>query len=496
MSFLIRLCVPLLLLGACGANEAATPDGAPERAGGAITMWTDSTELFMEHPALIVGAPGKFAVHLTDITDFAPLLSGRITLRFDPRGGGEAVVVVQEEPRVPGIYGPSPEFQTAGIYDLTITVESPQTHDVITVPGLQVYATIEDAPLDEGGDSGGIPFLKEQQWKTVGFATAFAADGSVAETFPATGQLVPAAGRMARVTAPLAGVIDASSLGDMPVPGQQVSRGQVLARLLQAPGEAGSALAQARAALREAEDEHQRATRLYAVEAIPQRRLQEAEIRRTAAREAFAALSGGANAQADGRFVVRAPIAGVIATRTLTPGSRVEAGEALFTIVDPTVAWLEVHVAAADAARVTRSSEAFFQVAGSDARFTAGRMITTGSLIDSVTRTVTVLYEVPNANGRLTLGMTAQVEVSTGANARGVIVPIGAILEEDGRPIAYVQPGGERFEKRSLVLGGRSATQALVINGISQGERVVTGAAYQVRLASLSTSVPSIGHAH
>jgi hypothetical protein len=31
---------------------------------------------------------------------------------------------------------------------------------------------------------------------------------------------------------------------------------------------------------------------------------------------------------------------------------------------------------------------------------------------------------------------------------------------------------------------------------VSAGERIVTGSAYQVRLASLSTSVPAHGHEH
>jgi hypothetical protein len=35
-----------------------------------------------------------------------------------------------------------------------------------------------------------------------------------------------------------------------------------------------------------------------------------------------------------------------------------------------------------------------------------------------------------------------------------------------------------------------------VRDGIRAGERVVTGAAYQVRLASLSTAVPAHGHEH
>jgi hypothetical protein len=36
----------------------------------------------------------------------------------------------------------------------------------------------------------------------------------------------------------------------------------------------------------------------------------------------------------------------------------------------------------------------------------------------------------------------------------------------------------------------------LVVAGIAEGERVVTGAPYQIRLASLSTAVPAHGHEH
>jgi cobalt-zinc-cadmium efflux system membrane fusion protein len=483
-------------LSACGAKGDTAEAAAPEPAGGAVTLWTDSTELFMEHPALIVGAPDKFAVHLTDLTDFAPLRSGRITLRFEPQGGGEPVVVTQDVPRAPGIYGPAPRFTRAGVYDLTITVESPQARDVLRVPDLRVYATTDEAPKEEGGESGGISFLKEQQWKTPGFATAFATAGTVAGAFQATGQLEPAAGKMARVAAPIAGVVDASGLTKSPAPGQRVAKGQVLAILTPALGEGGSTLARARAELREAEDEHRRAQRLYEAEAVPQRRLHEAEIRLTAAREALAGFAGSDAARADGRLVIRAPIAGVVASRTLTPGSRVEAGAELFTVVDPSVVWLEVNVPAADAPRVGNAAGATFRVPGSDIVHTVRRTVSVGSMIDSVSRTVPVIYEVDNRTASLKIGMTAQVEVGTGEQVGGVVIPTSAVLEEDGRPIAYVQAEGERFEKRELVLGGRDGGRTLVRSGIAAGERVVTGAAYQVRLASLSTGVPAHGHEH
>ncbi len=479
----------IILASACKRPEAATAEAEP--AGGAITQWTDSTELFMEHPALIVGAPDKFAVHLTDITDFAPLRSGRITLRFHPRSGGESVVVVQDVPRSPGIYGPSPEFKRPGIYDLTLIIDSPQSRDSITVSGLQVYGSESEAPKEQEGDESGIPFLKEQQWKTPGFQTEFAKRGSVLESFQASGQIVPAAGRFAQVAAPISGLIDVTSIAASPSPGQEVRRGQVLALLTPSLGEGGASYPEARARLREAQDEYERAKRLFAAEAVPQRRVREAEIRLQAARESLVGLGGGS-----GKVAIRAPISGVVTERLIVPGSRVDAGAALFAIVDPSVVWLKANVPAAQASLIGQASNGSFELEGSPRIYRAQRMVSSGSVIDSLSRTVAVIYEIVNRDGSIRVGSNARTSVGTGRQVTGVIVRKSAILDENGRPVAYVQPEGETFEKRDLTLGGSEGDYVLVVSGINEGERVVTGAPYQVRLASLSTSVPAHGHEH
>ena len=487
--------VAAIMAAACGdgASEAGDAAGS-EPAGGVVTLWTDSTELFMEHPALVVGDTGVFAAHLTDITDFAPLTTGRVTFRFVPRAGGAPVVVTQEEPRRPGIYGPRPRFTTPGVYDLTILVDSPQAKDSISVPNLTVYATADEAPREEEGGDNGISFLKEQQWKTPEFRTAFADSGTIVATIEATGTIVPAAGRHALVTAPINGLVDPSGVASSPAPGQSVARGQVLAVITPSLGEGGNAYAEARARLREAEDEYARAQRLVAAEAAPQRRLHEAESQLQAARETVAGFGG--SAAGGGRLAIRAPIRGVVASRSITPGSRVEAGTTLFSIVDPSVVWLTVNIPAAQASLVGTGSGASFQLEGTDNRFQTTRTVSVGSVIDPQSRTLPLIYEVANPNGLVRVGSNARVAVRTGQRVMGVVIPASAILDEDGRPIAYVQPDGETFEKRELTLGGQEGDRVLVLGGIEPGDRVVTGAAYQVRLASLSTSVPAEGHAH
>ncbi|MBA3444987.1 MAG: efflux RND transporter periplasmic adaptor subunit, partial [Gemmatimonadales bacterium] len=175
---------------------------------------------------------------------------------------------------------------------------------------------------------------------------------------------------------------------------------------------------------------------------------------------------------------------------------RVDAGAELFTVVDPSVVWLEARVPAGEVARVNARSEATFRVPGSDAILPVSRTVSVGSVIDSVSRTVPLIYEVANPSGGLRIGMHAQVAVGTARKVAGVVIPSSAILDEDGRTVVYVQPEGERFEKREVQLGGTSGGRSVVLSGVRADERVVTGAPYQVRLASLSTSVPVHGHEH
>ena len=79
----------------------------------------------------------------------------------------------------------------------------------------------------------------------------------------------------------------------------------------------------------------------------------------------------------------------------------------------------------------------------------------------------------------------------------GVAIPNKAIQNEDGVPVAYVQVGGETFERRVRRLGPTDGEYTIVAEGVEEHEHVVTVGAYQVYLGSLSTSdIATEGHAH
>jgi hypothetical protein len=75
-------------------------------------------------------------------------------------------------------------------------------------------------------------------------------------------------------------------------------------------------------------------------------------------------------------------------------------------------------------------------------------------------------------------------------------IPESAVVDEDGRPTAYVLLDGEHFLKRDLELGIRDTGFVQVKKGLEVGERVVTKGGYAIRLASVSSVIPAHGHAH
>ncbi len=492
-AYLHAVLVPVLAIGLISCGDTPPPAEAAELEGGVVTQWTEATELFMEHPSLIVGADGVFAVHLTRLSDFVALTTGPVTFRFTPRAGGEPVVVVQAAPRAPGIFGPRPVFPNAGTWDLQIEIATGELRDTLRVPGLEVHPDTASAPVAAAAaDDGSITFLKEQAWKTPGFLTAFAVDGRVEEVRELPAVLAPTTGRVALITAPIAGILSATNGAGLPVVGQRLRAGSTIALLTPLLGEGGNAVADARARLSSAEAEYARAERLVKAEAAPARRLQEARVQRDAAQEALRGFGG--TTTAEGRIVIRAPLDGSVSSAALMVGARVAAGDPLLTLVNGDRLWLEVLVPA-DAVSTLRPAERIrFRIG--DAWHVTSALVALAPTIDLTTRTVTGRWLIDNRSGALRPGTLAAALVPVTAVEAGIVIPASAVLDEDGQAVAFVQLSGESFERRTLTLGARGSEQVVVRSGIRAGERVVTGAANQVRLASLSTAVPAHGHEH
>jgi membrane fusion protein, heavy metal efflux system len=292
-----------------------------------------------------------------------------------------------------------------------------------------------------------------------------------------------------------------------------VTQGQELARLLPPPGSPGElpqlrqAQAEAASAVQLATRDRERAERLVAAGAAPQKRLDEARaaevqaqarVTGTEARLAQfnTARSAGAGSTDAGLFVLRAPLGGAIAARSATTGANVVAGSVLFRVIDASQVHVAGQVSEADLARARQVRAAELEAPGEPSRLPVGRLIGIGRVLDPRTRTVPITFALDNSRLGLALGQTVFLHLLTGEAPPHPVVPVSAVIDDAGRPIVFVQREGETFERRAVTLSPRSGDVVQVLDGVKDGERVVTRGAYLVRLASLSTQVPSHGHVH
>ena len=294
--------------------------------------------------------------------------------------------------------------------------------------------------------------------------------------------------------------------------GASVFRGQELARLLPPPSAPADlpqlqrARAEAQTALALATRDRERAERLTSAGAAPAKRLDEArsteeqaKARVTAAEASLAqynaARAGGAS-DAEGSFIVRAPVSGVIAQRDAATGANVTAGGVLFRVVDASQVHVVGQVPEAQAARARLAQAAEIEIAGQPDRLPTGRLVSVGKVLNPQSRTLPITFAFDNRALGLPVGQAAFLNVMMETTQPRPVVLAAAIVDDAGRPIVFVQREGETFERRAVTLGPRSGDVVQITEGLKAGERVVTEGAYLVRLASLSTSVPAHGHVH
>lgn len=522
----LAACLGLLVFTGCkdgggAGHDDHAHDGEPKTAQ--ITVFGERHEIFAEHRLVVAGTPTKFVTHVTDLKTLEPRREGPV--RFQLRQGQEPPVEqVEQAPTRAGIYEAMLTFPKAGDWGVSLVVPTDDGEKTIAFPPVKVFADAHDVEHAEVPEPPvGISFLKEQQWKVLA-GTEPATKRRLVEQLRLPATVTARPGTLAQVTPPVAGQLLLPAGKSMPMLGDKVEAGQVLAlvqpsfsevgaRFVEAEGE----VVQAKLALEQADLALKRIEKLAKAEAKSGRELQEAEFAlKTAQAKYDAALTlqatyrqtstnvGGANTGAGQPAIeLRSPIAGTIIHQSgAAVGEYIAAEKAVFTVLDAATVFIEAHVPEASVKRLGTTKAASYEVPGETGQFIpitgdgAGRLVFVGIQVDAATRTVPLVYEAKNADQRLRVGQSVNLYVETARAEEALALPNEAIVEEGGRPIAYVQLGGETFEKRELTLGIPDGDWVQVLSGIKEGERVVTKGAYAVKLASMSSAIPSHGHAH
>jgi len=254
--------------------------------------------------------------------------------------------------------------------------------------------------------------------------------------------------------------------------GQVVEEGDILIELTS--GEEAALLEEAKANLVEAELQYERVADLVSRGHASRARLDE----QTGIRNSALARVGALEARLSDRLI-RAPFAGVLGFRRVSPGTLVTPGTDVTTLDDIGVIKLDFAIPEVFLATMRPGLEVKALSAAYPGREFSGIVRTVESRVDPTTRAVQVRAEVDNSDFSLRPGMLLTVAVIRSREAL-VAVPEAALVPVQDRQHVYVVEDGRAVQKL-VEIGRRQPGYVEIVSGLAVGERVVIEGTMRLR---------------
>ena len=171
-------------------------------------------------------------------------------------------------------------------------------------------------------------------------------------------------------------------------------------------------------------------------------------------------------------MVIRAPFAGSVMERMVSPGEYVQSSTQVLRLVANDQLRVLLNVPESARGQIVLGQEVSFSVPAFEGKVFTGLVKHIGAALRESTRDLLVEAVVPNPDGTLRQGMFAEGRVLLGEKP-GVAVPASAVRKSVGHHRVFVVEK-EQITERLVDLGEESAGWREVRNGIARGESVVT----------------------
>jgi Cu(I)/Ag(I) efflux system membrane fusion protein len=188
---------------------------------------------------------------------------------------------------------------------------------------------------------------------------------------------------------------------------------------------------------------------------------------------------------------------GIVTERRVNTGDHVSEGTVLFEIADLSTVWIMFDAYENDLPFIKKGEKVSFTFRALPGINFNGNISFVDPVIDPVTRIAKVRVETGNQSGKLKPEMFANGIVYSALNEYGdnSVIPVSAVLWTGKRSVVYVkQPGTDEpvFKMRVVELGPMLGDSYVIINGLSEGEEIVTSGTFSVDAAAQLEGKPSM----
>lgn len=171
-------------------------------------------------------------------------------------------------------------------------------------------------------------------------------------------------------------------------------------------------------------------------------------------------------------WTVSNPLGGVLQTLDVREGMTVAPGQTLARINGLDAVWLQVAVPEAQGAALAVGQTVQSRFVGLPGKVFDGRVSAVLPTTAQDSRTVQVRVELPNLDGALRPGMTAQVRLAQ-PTATGLQVPSEALIRTGKRVLVMLAEEGGHYRPVDVEVGAENQDHTLILRGLQDGQQVV-----------------------
>ena len=187
------------------------------------------------------------------------------------------------------------------------------------------------------------------------------------------------------------------------------------------------------------------------------------------------------------------PVTGVVTAKNIVEGSSMNPGDAPYEITDLSTVWVVADAYQSDAGRAKIGASATVTLESLPDRVFKGTVAFVDPVLNPQSRTFKVRINVSNTGGDLKPDMFAEVTLQGQAH-EALTVPADAIIPSGRGNMVFVTLGDGKFQPRAVTLGEKSGDRIEVLDGLSEGESVVTRANFLIDSeSSLRAALAAVG---
>lgn len=170
---------------------------------------------------------------------------------------------------------------------------------------------------------------------------------------------------------------------------------------------------------------------------------------------------------------IRSPIAGVVTTRQIELGQRINLNQPLFRVADFDPLRALIYVPERDMRQVRPGQQAEITAEALPGKEFSGKVRMVSPIVDPTSGTMKVTIDIYDRTGLLKPGMFVTTHIITETHASALVIPKKALILESDADQVYVFDNG-MARKATLQLGFQESDRVEVLSGLNEGEQVVT----------------------